>query len=223
VAYFPKDPKLRELRLAVKAEVKRIGDLARPYRYVTYAIRDPRLTDPRGHPDGPRIYVGETKQMWVRADDHMDDGGKATEASAGWKATRIHAILKDHVVPKFELLGHSPTKLASLISETLYARRSAYLGYDLANRWEEHQSREAPDGIRSVPDKRYLDFTVEEALEDGVRAEVRCDVCKFQQDFDLSTLVKRTKKLSTIRKNTPCPTCGTRILRVMAPLVWPKV
>src|SRR5687768_12453304 len=142
---------MRAFHLAIKAEVKRIGDLARGRGYVTYAIRDPRLPDPRGHPDGPRIYVGESKQIWNRADNHMADGGRATTGNEEkCKATRIYAILKDRVVPKFEILGDAPTKLASLISETLWARRSVYLGYELANGWPEHQSKEAPDGIRSV-------------------------------------------------------------------------
>lgn len=170
----------------------------------------------------PRIYVGETKQIWIRANDHMEDGGRATVGDEGrCKATRIHAILKDYVVPKFEILGDAPTKLASLISETLWARRSVYLGYQLANGWEEHQSKEAPDGIRSVPLKRYLEFTAAEALEDGVRVEVRCAPCGYSHDYDLEG-ASPTKKLSTVRKNVRCPKCGGPIVHVLPPISWPR-
>lgn len=223
---LPADPKLRALHLAIKAEVKRVTELARGYRYVTYAIRDPRLIDPRGHPDGPRIYVGETRQIWIRANDHLADGGRATTGDEGrCKATRIYAILRDYVVPKFEILGDAPTKLASLISETLWARRSVYLGYKLANGWKEHQSKEAPDGIRTVPSERYLEFTVAEAHEDGVRVQIRCETCGYAHDLNLEERLlpySPTKRLSTIRKQTLCTVCGHHIIRVLPPIDWPK-
>jgi hypothetical protein len=226
VARLPSDPEMRAFHLAIKAEVKRIGDLARGRGYVTYTIRDPRLSDRFNHPDGPRIYVGESKQMWIRANDHLTEGGRATTGSEDkCKATRIYAILKDRVVPKFEILGDAPTKLASLISETLWARRSVYQGYQLANGWPEHQSKEAPNGIHSVPRERYLEFTVAEAHEDGVRVEVRCASCGYAEALDLAKELlpfSPTKKLSTIRKQIRCTRCDNEIINVLPPLVWPK-
>lgn len=48
------------------------------------------------------------------------------------------------VVPKFEILDTAPAHLTSLIAETAWARGFVWLGYELANRWAEHQSRGAP-------------------------------------------------------------------------------
>lgn len=167
--WYARDPKLREFQARVAAEVRRIGELARGRGYVIYVIRDPTEQDRvRGHADGAPVYVGQSKQMNVRANDHMRDAG-AGSIDQGWKTGRVKQTMKKWVVPKFEILDQAPTHLTSLIAETICARRFVWLGYELANRWPEHQSRERPNGLASVPPERLWDFTTAEALEDEVR------------------------------------------------------
>lgn len=220
MARLPSDPKLRALHLAIKEEVRRVSGLTREMTYVTYAIRDPSEIDHRGHPDGPRIYVGQSKQMHIRANDHMKEGGRAT-VGAKCKAREIYRILEKGVVPKFEVLENTETLLASLISETLWARRSVWLGYKLANQWREHRSREKPEGVKSVPSERYLEFTVAEAALDGVRVNLNCTSCGYDKPLDLETLEPQ-KRLGTIRKSSKCPSCGSANITVRPPVFWPK-
>jgi hypothetical protein len=214
---FIRDPGLREFHATLQAEINRIGGLAEGRRYVTYLIRDPLQIDRRGNPDGAPIYVGQTKQMQIRARNHLEDGGRYTSGGR-CKAGRLHEIMKRYRVPKFDILDEAPTHLTSLVSETVWARRLTYLGYDIANRWPEHRSRQPPEGLRSIPTQRLLDLTVEEAIEDEVQLELRCDGCGLGQMLDLGTL-RPSAKLNLVHgQRTKCSFCeGHFDVRVVRP------
>lgn len=205
---YPRDPRLREFHAKIKLEIKRISDLAKGRRFVIYAIRDPSQTDHRrSHPDGPPMYVGLSKQLHIRADDHMKDGGRGTNGGR-LKAGHLHRIMKKFIVPKFQILDEAPTLLTAHIAETVWARRYCWLGYELANGWPEHQSKDTPKGIESLPLKRLWEFTVLEAIEDGVTLVLECAQCDVSQNVDLETL-NPAVKLNLIGKlQLTCTCCG---------------
>ena len=185
---LPVAAQLRERLLCVAAARRTSeGQVTKQEMLYDYAIRDPSQVDHRGHPDGPRFYVGQSKQLGLRADANMKEGGRATSGGSQ-KASRIYKIMKQGLLPKFEILESTPTHLRSLISETLWARRSNWLGYNLENKWAEHQGAEAPNGLRSVPRERTLEFTVAEALEDGLSVMLRCKPCGLHANVHLERL-----------------------------------
>jgi hypothetical protein len=107
VKRYARDPKLREFQAGIRAEVDRVAALAPKDGYVIYAIRDPSLTDViRGHPDGPPVYVGQTRELRTRADNHMRDGGGGS-TDTGCKTGRLKQIIDQWRVPKFEIPRHS--------------------------------------------------------------------------------------------------------------------
>lgn len=217
MARYIRDPRLREFNLQIQREVKRIGDLARGRGYVIYVIRDVTLLDVRRrHSDGPPIYVGESKQMHVRADAHMKDGGRGT-AGGRCKADRLHTIMKQFRVPKFQIVDDAPTHLTALIAETVWARRYRYLGYELANKWAEHQSKEAPDGLRTVPAERLLELTVEEALADEVGLELHCRPCGIRHPIPLASLRPSAKLNAIDNLKITCACSGAFAIRAVPP------
>jgi hypothetical protein len=217
VRRYTKDPQLRAFQAKIKAEVDRIGSLAEGQGYVIYVIHDPSLKDPRNtFEHGPPVYVGESKQLRVRADNHMRDGGGGS-TDTGIKAGRLKQIMAKWRVPRFEIVDSAPTHLTALIAETVWARRYVWLGYELANRWQEHRTREPPKGLASVPAARLWDFTAAEAVEDELGLSLRCTPCGFNVPVPLDTIEPQTK-LSAIKSlRLKCQTCGGHLLHIDMP------
>ena len=85
------------------------GVSAESVGYVIYAIRDPTQFDQRRHHEhGPPIYVGQTKQLAVRANAHMRDGGQSYKSSR-CKAGILKGIMKQWRVPRFNSRYRSDT------------------------------------------------------------------------------------------------------------------
>lgn len=223
VRRYTRDPDLRAFQALIRDEVQRIGELARGQGHVIYAIRDCSKQDLiRSHDDGPPVYVGRTKQLHIRANDHMRDGGGGS-TDTGCKSGRLKEIMDKWRVPKFDIVDTAPTHLTSLIAETIWARRFVWLGYELANQWPEHQTVERPDGLKSVPPDRLWDFTAAEAAEDEVRLVLQCRRCRIDVEVDLSTL-KPSVKLNKVRsRKVDCGCCGGRFLpevKLPEPATW---
>lgn len=217
------DPRLRDFKRRVREEVSRVSALAGDAPYVIYAIRDPTRPDPRRqHEHGPPIYVGQTKQMVVRAEAHMRDGGEA-RANDRCKSGLLKRIMEKWVVPRFEILDTAPTHLTSLIAETVWARRFIWLGYELANEWREHQTAEAPRGIATVPKERLWSFACNDAIQDEISVYFECSNCRKRAVIDLSALPP-TVLLRELREDQiGCTVCGTRIRCRVAhpdPMQW---
>ena len=214
---YTKDPRLRAFQAEIRAEVERIGRLAEGQGHVIYAIHDPSLEDHRGRFEfGPPVYVGESKQLRVRADDHMRDAGGGS-TNNGIKAGRLKHIMAKWVVPRFSIIDAAPSYLTALIAETVWARRYVWLGYELANQWPEHRTKEPPTGLASVPIDRLWDFTVAEALEDEIQLSLQCDRCGYNVPVPLEGREPQTK-LSIVRSlRLRCETCGVHLLKVALP------
>jgi hypothetical protein len=217
MARYVRDPQLRQFQEAIRAEVARVGDLAPDTGFVIYAIRDPTKVDARwGHEDGPPIYVGQTRQLRVRADDHMRDGGESY-ASSRCKAGMLKGIMTQWRVPKFEILDTAPTHLTSLIAETVWARRFNWLGYELTNKWPEHRSAEPPQGLQSIPRERFAYLTVSDAQQDEVAVVLECRKCDLHRSVNLDTL-QANPRLSSLRSlKLRCPDCGGSLVRIVPP------
>jgi len=214
---YVRDPRLRAFQEKIRAEVKRIADSAADAPYVIYAIRDPTRPDVRRrHQYGPPIYVGQTKQIGVRADDHMRDGG-AAYASSRCKAGLLKGIMRKWRVPRFEILDTAPTHLTSLIAETTWARRFVWLGYELANKWLEHRTCEAPEGLASVPTQRFWSLTAEEAIQDEVDLRLECRGCDLRRVIELDGLRPETPLRNLRSLRLCCPVCGASLLRLERP------
>ena len=214
---YTADPKLRDFQAKIKAEVDRVGRLAKGRGHVIYAIHDPTLRDHRGlFAFGPPIYVGETKQIQIRANDHMKDGGGGS-TQQGIKAGRLRTVLEKWAVPHFEIIDEAPSRLSALIAETLWARRYNWLGYELANQWSEHQSKERPSGLQSVPNDRLWDFTVSEALEDGVTVHLRCETCGIDEPVPLESRPPTARLNTLLALKLKCNECGAWLLHVSPP------
>jgi hypothetical protein len=215
MARWIRDPRLRAFQAEVRAEIDRAAALAAGSRYVVYVILDPSRSDPLGrHPEGTPLYVGQSKDLCDRADSHLRDGGGAT-GDISIKAGRLKEILDQFVVPVFRIVDSAPTHLTSLIAETVWARRYVWLGYDLANQWQEHRSRERPQGLASVPPKRLRRLTVAEAIEDEVTVELSCRTCGVFGPVHLTTL-KPLVKLGSMAA-TKCERCGGLLVRLRKP------
>jgi hypothetical protein len=217
VRRYTRDPRLRAFQAQIRAEVDRIGSLAAGQGYVVYVIHDPSLKDNRGRfTHGPPVYVGESKQLRVRANDHMRDGGGGS-TDTGIKTGRLKQIIGKWVVPRFEIVDSAPTHLTALIAETVWARRYVWLGYDLANGWPEHRTRERPHGLASVPLGRVWDFTVAEALEDEVGLSLRCEKCGVSAPVPLDTIEPQTKLSALKSLKLTCKSCDAPLLRIDLP------
>lgn len=217
MARYVRDEKLRDFQTAVREEVDRIGALATGSSYFIYVIHDPSESDHRGHyEEGTPVYVGQTKQMRYRANSHMRDGGGGS-ADDTIKGDRLKQIMDKYIVPRFRIVDTAPSYLTSLIAETVWARRYVWLGYELANRWTEHRSREQPNGLMSVPPARLRGLTVAEAIEDEIVVALDCRRCGVYREVDLPSL-DPTVSLAAIRSLKPtCGICGKPVLRVRRP------
>lgn len=214
---YVRDPQLRDFQARVRQEVKRIGELADGLGYVVYAIRDPTQIDKRRHHEhGPPIYVGQSKQITVRANDHMRDGGETYDSSR-CKAGLLKRVMTRWRVPRFEILDTAPTHVTSLIAETVWARRFAWLGYDLANKWPEHRTKEPPRGLLSVPEKRLWNLTAGEAIQDQVSVHLECQACAIRREVNLLELRPETPLRSLRSLQLTCPVCGDSLLRIHRP------
>lgn len=173
-------------------------------------------SDPRGHEHGPPAYVGQSKQMYDRADAHMEDGGRGT-AGGRCKAGRLHEIMRGFRVPKFQILDEAPTLVTSLIAETVWARRFFWLGYKLSNQWAEHCSTDPPKGLQDVPTKRLWALTAAEAIEDEVGLVLECTACAVSQPIDLGSLESSVKLQSLRTLKHVCPGCAAPLLHLRRP------
>ena len=109
--------------------------------YTTYLIIDPRNEHP--------IYVGQTSNFWRRKRQHFR-----------WKYQKPHAVtpgyenIKTRLREMF-LAGETPIIVAvarwpeleqSLASEREWVARLSRVGFDLVNKWQDHQSIMANPG-----------------------------------------------------------------------------
>lgn len=185
--------------------------------WITYLIRDPRRPDLKRNNAGWPIYVGQSDEFGRRVRNHLRNSEKLARKGSGIKA-RIKALLHSGVVPNFEVLDRQPTRLRSLLSETNFARLCRSRGYDIANATILQNRAGPPVTIQDLPTKWLWKFTLEQAVQDELLADVVCTGCRTAVPLDVAlfqALPEPPKRLEDVRawssrSREPCDTCGAK-------------
>lgn len=184
--------------------------------WITYLARDPRKEDLKGNPGWP-IYVGQSKELGTRVRNHLRTSEKRAQAHDSVRK-RIREILHEGYVPIFEVLDRQPTRLLSLVSETNFARACRRRGYDIANLRRLQNEAGPPITRHDIPTDWLWEFSLDEAMADGIRVRLRCRRCRESLLIELSHfrwLDTPPKDLRAIRDDPlwllePCTACGRR-------------
>ena len=145
--------------------------------YVIYAIRDPTQFDQRRHHEhGPPIYVGQTKQLAVRANAHMRDGGQSYKSSR-CKAGILKGIMKQWRVPRFNSRYRSDTSNFSHCSRRYGLVASCGSGMSWRTNRPEHRTAAPPRGSLSIPEKRFWNRRL--PMPSKIEVPLRLEVSTF--------------------------------------------
>lgn len=183
--------------------------------WITYLIRDPRRPDFKGNPAGIPIYVGQTNDYPKRIRTRFDKCEKeATEKDS--IAKRVAKLLHLNIVVRYQVLDRQPTRLASVVSETNYARECVKRGYDIANQLAFQLSGEPNVTRYDIPVRWLGAFTLGEGIEDDIQAEICCISCGLVLRISLpkfETIQRPPTKLWEITndrmwRTEPCTGCG---------------
>ncbi len=220
MARFHRDPIRREVAALIDAEIARAREAEREGGWITYLIRDPTKPDRRGNVAGTPIYVGQTKGFAKRVRARFMNSEKAATKRDNIER-RVTDLLHRNVVVSYEVLERTATHLTSLISETNWAKRCINRGYAIANRLKVQRTGGELIGRYDIPVDWLWCFSLSEAIEDNVQADLKCVGCDFCLNFDLAhlqTLAEPPVTLYEIKANRtwrsePCTQCGARAKR----------
>lgn len=220
---FQFDSERHRVALLIDAEVERARAAEKDGGWITYLIRDPRYRDQKGNPGRP-IYVGQSKEFGTRVRTRFDRCEKSATRKDSIEK-RMADLLRQGIVATYDVLDRQPTRLASLVSETNWARECITRGYDIANQLAEQ--RVALPAIRrsEIPHSWIWKFTLSEALEDDVSLVLGCRHCGIALKVSPAHLGRvdvPPTELSQIKANPfwkvePCTACnvaGHRYLRL---------
>src|SRR4030095_16604627 len=159
------------------AETARAKEAQRDGQWITCLIRDPGFPDKRGNAGTP-IYVGQTNDFPRRVLSRFMRCEKEAAAKANdCIERRVANLLHLNVVATYQVLECMPTHLASLISETNWARKCWNAGYDLANRAELQNTGGPPIGRGDALRSWLLRFSLAECIADDIRVSIFCAAC----------------------------------------------
>jgi hypothetical protein len=137
--------------------------------WITYAVHDPTRKDAIGaRPEGPVIYVGQTKEFPKRIRKRMRDAGTAVRRPRDRIDGACYDIMCRGGVPKFTVLEHVTTAIDSLISETNWTKKLRAAGYNLLNQWTEQKFGGRDIDRHSVPLEWLWPLTVSDAMGSGI-------------------------------------------------------
>jgi len=215
VPRYHKDPEHRRVAELINVAVTQARREQAKGGWITYLIRDPTKPDKKGSHAGTPVYVGQSKEFGTRVRSHFMNCEKAA-GSKDCIEKRLADLLHVGVVAKFEVLDRAETRLASLVSETNWARECIGRGYDIANRWPLQRAYGPPIATRDVPVGWIWQFTLQEAIEDEVQLGLCCKRCGLDLHIDLQYFLKAQSppkelyeiKASSFWKQEPCPGCG---------------
>jgi hypothetical protein len=214
VPRYQSDPARRAVLDQIVAETARAKEAQRDGEWITYLIRDPRYQDRRGNAGTP-IYVGQTNDFPGRI---LSRFMKCEKEAAGRANDRIERRVADllhlNVVATYHVLDYQPTRLASLISETNWARKCWNAGYDLANRAELQNARGPPICRSDAPRSWLLKFSLAEAIADNLRIAISCEACRQTLAIPLVDIPELDRRATSIGqlvnlwRSTECTFCG---------------
>jgi hypothetical protein len=140
---------------------------------------------------------------------------EAAEKRTDCVERRIAALLHLNIVATYQVLEYQPTHLASLISETNWARKCWNAGYDIANRAKLQNAGGPPIGRGDALRTWLLKFSVAEAIADDIRVSISCQVCSGVLPIPLAEIPELEKPSTTIGqlrnlwRSEECTFCGT--------------
>jgi hypothetical protein len=218
---YQADPAKKAVLEQIMAETARAKEAQRDGQWVTYLIRDPRYPDKKGNPGIP-IYIGQTDDFPGRVlSRFMKCEKEALEKGKDCVEKRVADLLKSGVVAGYQVLDYQPTRLASLVSETNYARRAWNAGYDLANRAKLQDRGGDPIGRADIPRSWIDKFTIGQAIADEIEVCVSCSACGETLAIPLdaielerpATTLGQLAKLLASEPCTFCDVAGERRVR----------
>jgi hypothetical protein len=219
---YQRDPARRAVLDDIMAETARAKEAQRDGQWITYLIRDPRYPDKKGNPGTP-IYVGQTDDFPRRVlSRFMKCEKEALAKGKDCVESRVANLLHSGVVTAYQVLDYQPTRLASLVSETNWARKCWNAGYDLANRAELQDRGGDPIGRGDIPVGWIDRFSVAEAIADGIQIAVSCGDCGETLTIPLESIklerpATALGQLVKLLRAEPCTFCGVagtrRVLR----------
>lgn len=210
---YQADPVKRAVLDEIMAETARAKDAQRDGEWITYLIRDPRHPDKKGNPGTP-IYVGQTDDFPGRVlSRFMKCEKEALEKGRDCIERRVADLLRDSVVVKYQVLDYQPTRLASLVSETNWARRCWNAGYNLANRANLQNSGGPPIGRGDIPQAWIDKFSVGQAIADAIQMSVSCGACSETLSIPLEAIelerpATTIGQLAKLLRSEQCTFCG---------------
>jgi hypothetical protein len=205
----------------IMAETARAREAQRDGQWITYLIRDPRSPDKKGNPGTP-IYVGQTDDFPNRVlSRFMKCEKEALEKGKDCIERRVADLLHLGVVVRYQMLDYQPTRLASLVSETNWARRCWNAGYNLANRAELQDRGGEPITRADIPLSWIDRSSIGQAVADNLRLSVQCGACKKTLEIPLeaielerpATTVGQLVKFLRAEQCTFCGVAGERRVR----------
>ncbi len=214
---YYRDPEQRRVGALIDKQVALAREAEAGGGWITYLIRDPRFPDKKGNALGTPIYVGQSKEFGTRVHTRF----MKCEREATQKDTierRVADLLHAGCVARYEVLERVPTRLASLVSETNWARLCVRRGYDIANRLALQKSDGPAIDRSDIPtDWIWPQFSVAEAIEDNLQIELGCRQCgsALRIGFEHFQRVPEPPrdifqiKASGFWKVEPCTDCGT--------------
>lgn len=211
---YHRDPAHRAIQAKMLEETARAAESQRPGQWITYLIRDPRYPDRRGNKGTP-FYVGQTDDFPKRVMSRFNKCEKdAIEKGRDCVERRVADLLHLGVVPTYQVLDYQPSRLASLISETNWARKCWKAGYNLANRKRLQNKAGEPISRSEIPASWLWEFSIAQAIADTIQPVLVCRACKDELVIPLSAVAERESPPRTLGElrdrleGEPCFSCA---------------
>lgn len=210
---YQADPARRAVLEKILAETALAKERQRDGQWITYLIRDPRNPDRKGNPGTP-IYVGQTDDFPGRVlTRFMKCEKEALQIGRDCVERRVADLLHRGIVARYDVLEYQPTRLASLVSETNWARKCWNAGYNMANRAELQNIGGPPIDRRDIPQSWIDKFTVRQAVADALQMSVSCSACNETLSIPLAAVeLERASttlgQLAKLLRSEECTFCG---------------
>ena len=210
------DPELRRVQSLIEQEVERARLADAGDDWITYLIRDPTRPDHRGNVDGTPIYVGQTKEFAHRVRTRFVTCEKYSKRNVDSVERRVADLLHRGVVAHYDVLDRQSTRLASLVSETNWARKCCQRGYNIANKLELQRQAGPPITRRDIPHSWLWPFSLDEAIADGIKGQITCASCQAAIEVALDVFQRTDEPPANLRavrdnlvwRKEPCTSCG---------------
>jgi hypothetical protein len=188
--HYYRDP---AFRAAVYDEFARADAETKPGVWIIYAIHDPTRPDPRNHPNGLIVYVGQSKEFGTRVRKRMRNAGTAVRRPTDRIDGLLYDIMRRGSAPRFRVLDRSGSAVESLVSETNFAKQLIEMGYPILNQWAEQMFAGTAIDRYTIPHTWLWPITVEDAIGSQIDLVLANKTTDEETVLDLSPFPPRTR------------------------------